>query len=137
MTVQTADSHLGISAVISGGFTTYLQIGAEQVCGTASSNTGAVRGGGLEGFSEHRVAVYTVHTYSVVLSNFSCVCLSLPFRSDQASCRFWSTSILLGIAVLSAAVYTPGLQALMGGKRPVFWLFSFILQSSRVRTQLL
>lgn len=53
LTVQPADSYLGISTVQSGLFTAFLQIGTEQVCGPASSSRGACSGGGLEGVSEY------------------------------------------------------------------------------------
>ena len=76
---------------------------------------------------------WTPHTYSVTSFSLASACCILPFRSDPASYRFWSGSVLLGIGLLSFTVCLSWLQALMGGKHPIAWLVSCIFQTGRVR----
>ena len=76
---------------------------------------------------------WTPHTYTVTSFSLASACCILPFRSDPASYRFWSGSVLLGIGLLSFTVCLSWLQALMGGKHPIAWLVSYIFQTGRVR----
>lgn len=79
----------------------------------------------------HNLDSTYVHCY--IVQSSTCLLHPLPFRSEPASYRFWSSSVLLGIGLLSFTVGLSWLQALMGGKHPIAWLVSYIFQTGRVR----